>query len=72
MCSRGYWGCQSWQFVQQRVIHSLFESNLGTYFAPHAISEFGRDVHDGVGLQIVLVALLVVELENRVVLRFED
>lgn len=31
----------------------------GTYSAPQAISEFGSDVHDGVGLQLVLAILLV-------------
>ena len=29
-------------------------------------------MHDGVGLQIVLVALLVVAFEDRVLLRYED
>ena len=65
-------GLSKLAIVQQRVVHILFESSLGTYFAPHAISEFGREVHDGVGLQTVLEALLVVEFDDRVVLRFED
>ena len=57
-------GLSKLAIVQQRVVHKLFESNLGTYFAPHAISEFGREVHDGVGLQTVLEALLVVEFDD--------
>ena len=30
---------------------------IGTYFAPHAISEFASELHVGVGLQLVLVVV---------------
>ena len=52
-CSTECWDCQSWESVQEWYTVCL---NLtGTYFAPHAIIEFGSDVHAGVGLQLVLL-----------------